>query len=113
MLYILQDKYFVEGYYEEKAIVCGFISGSKAKDVENVLKYYLVKYDSEINSPNDYFDILKEHKEEIARKFSSILESEIEGKKLYSKLRIGRCYEWPIDWKSYGPWFQVREISEF
>lgn len=113
MLYILQDKYYEEGFYENRAIVCGFTSASKAKDVENVLKYYLVAYDEEIEKPTDYFNILKEHKEEIIRKFSSILGSENDGKRLFSKLRISNCHEWHSNWKSDGPWFQVKEISEF
>lgn len=113
MLYLLRDKYFEEGYYETPTIVCGFTSASKAKDIENVLKYYFVKYDSEIQNPNDYFDILKANKKEIVDKFISILGSESEGKRLFSTLRIGHCYEWPMDWKIYGPWFKTIEISEF
>ncbi|MBQ8218531.1 MAG: hypothetical protein IJZ79_02165 [Bacilli bacterium] len=112
MLYLLKGKYFEEGYYEFPTVICGFTSGAIAKEIEYILKEYLTKYDADITSPNDYFEILKNNYEEIIQKFSKCLNSELKATQLWNKLRL-YCREYPRDWKEYGPWFKAYEISEF
>ena len=113
MLYVMKDKYFEEGYYEIPTIICGFTSGAIAKEIEFILKEYLVKYDSEITTPNDYFEILRNHKDDIIQKFSKCLKSDTKAKQLWGKLRINYCNGYPRDWKQLGPWFKTYEINEF
>lgn len=112
MLYLLKDKYFEEGYYEIPMVICGFTSGAMAKEIEYILKEYLIKYDIEINSPNDYFEILKNNHKEIIQKFSKCLNSETKAIQLWNNLKL-YCREYPRDWKEFGPWFKAYEISEF
>jgi len=114
MLYVLKDKYYEEGVYPVYRTICGFISGSKAKNIEYILKNYLEKYDSEINAPNDYFTILRNNKDEIINKLSKVFNSKSEAIQFFNSLQTdNHIYEYPRDWKTEGPWFVAKELKEF
>lgn len=113
MIYVLQDKYYEEGYYECKRNVCAFTSGYVAKEIEYILASYLHTYNKCIETPNGYFDVLKANKEEIISSFAKVLGNEAQAALLFKKLRIGRIHEWSTRWKEDGHWFKTVELSEF
>ena len=80
-----------------------------------MLNGYLVKYADCIISPNDYFNVLKEHKNEIIETLTKLFESEHKAKNFYKLLGIDtKCInQYPTDWKNEGPWYKTYELKEF
>lgn len=115
MIYVLQNKYYEEGYYEIRKNVCAFTSASVAKEVEYILASYLDLYKDGVETPNGYFNVLKANREDIIEQFTKVFKGDSKkAKALFEKLNVNtHIREWHRDWKNDGPWFKTSELSEF
>lgn len=126
MLYLLNDLYYNGDAGEfERTPVCGFTSGSKAKEIENLLYSYYETYKDGIVSPVGYFDVLKANTSEITRKVSEILDCNYaKASSFVNSLRFERFNHSKVDicsfgdttsslWKGELPWFKAKEITEY
>lgn len=115
MIYVLQDKYYEEGYYEHKKNICAFTSAKIAKEIEYILASYLELYKDCIETPNGYFDVLKANDSDIIEKFAKVFNNDYKkAKLLFDKLNVNRhIREWYSMWKEDGLWFKTIELSEF